>query len=81
VSKWDKIIENALADISTETPGGGNFRVNVGHKLFEAEQIAAQAEQGFLGETPAQRVSNIRQELSAALGHRLKRDPGNKIWQ
>jgi hypothetical protein len=40
MTRWGEVIDNLLADLETETPGAEGFRVNIDHKIWEAEKIA-----------------------------------------
>src|SRR6266568_8773657 len=80
MGRWDAVIDNLLADLATETPGTEGFRVNIDHKIAEAEKIARGAVPIRLDETPEGRLHGFQTELIVRLSERLKRDPLNKIW-
>ena len=40
MSRWRELIDNLLADLETETPSAKGFRVNIDHKIWEAEKLA-----------------------------------------
>ena len=40
MTRWGEVIDNLLADSETEAPGAEGFRVNIDHKIWEAEKIA-----------------------------------------
>ena len=80
MSRWGELIDNLLADLETETPGAEGFRVNIDHKIWEAEKIARGALPIRLDETPEARLHGFQTELIERLSGRVKRDPSNKIW-
>jgi hypothetical protein len=50
MTRWGGVIDNLLTDLETETPGAEGFRVNIDHKIWEAEKIARGAPPIRLGE-------------------------------
>jgi hypothetical protein len=80
MTRWGEVIDNLLADLETETPGAEGFRVNIDHKIWEAEKIARGAPPIRLDETPEGRLHGFQTELVVKLSERLNRDPSNKIW-
>jgi len=81
MSRWRELIDNLLADLETETPSAKGFRVNIDHKIWEAEKLARGARPIRLDETPEARLHGFQTELIEKLSERLKRDLSNKIWQ
>jgi hypothetical protein len=63
MGRWDAVIDNLLADLATETPGAEGFRVNIDHKIAEAEKIARGAVPIRLDETPEGRLHGFQTEL------------------
>jgi hypothetical protein len=49
MSRWQKRIDNLLADLERETPGTEGFRININHKISEAETAVSKPldEEGF----------------------------------
>jgi hypothetical protein len=41
MSRWQDIVDKLLADLERETPGAGDFRANIDHKIWEAEQTVS----------------------------------------
>ena len=80
MSRWGELIDSLLADLETETPGAEGFRVNIDHKIWEAEKIARGAVPIRFDEAPARRLHGFQTELIERLSERVKRDPRNKIW-
>jgi hypothetical protein len=80
MSRWGEIIDNLLADLETETPGAEGFRVNIDHKIWEAEQTVSNAVPTTPYETPVRRLHGFQRELIERLSERLNRDPSNKVW-
>jgi len=63
MSRWGELIDSLLADLETETPGAEGFRVNIDHKIWEAEKIARGARPIRLDETPEARLHGFQTEL------------------
>jgi hypothetical protein len=80
MSRWQEVIDNLLGDLEPEVPGAEGFRVNIDHKIAEAEKIARAAAPARPDETPERRLHSFQTELIETLSERLKRDPANKIW-
>jgi hypothetical protein len=80
MSRWEELIHNVLGNLESETPGAEGFRVNIDHKIWEAEKIAREAAPIPLHEAPMGRLHSFQTELIVTLSERLKRDPLNKIW-
>jgi hypothetical protein len=79
MARWKQLIDNLLVDLKPETPGKG-FRVNIDHKIWEAETKASNSEPIRLGETPEQRKRDFQAELGEKLAERQKRDLVNQVW-
>jgi hypothetical protein len=78
MSRWGEIIDNLLADLETETPGAEGFRVNIDHKIWEAEQTVSNAVPTTPYETPVRRLHGFQRELIETLSKQLKNDPANE---
>jgi hypothetical protein len=79
MSRWQELIHNLLTDLETETPGAD--RVNIDHKIWEAEQTVSNAAPMTLYETTTRRRHGFQHELIETLSKQLKNDPTNKIWR
>jgi hypothetical protein len=77
VSRWREVIDNLLADLEMETPGAEGFRLNIDHKMWEAEKKVAQADPIKFSETRADRI----RELQTELRRKFSGDPSNQIWK
>ena len=83
MSRWQKRIDNLLADLEQETPGAEDFRVNIDQKISEAEAAVSKPhdEEAFaLAENPQQRRREFLEALRPALIARQGHDPSNIIW-
>jgi hypothetical protein len=83
MNRWQKRIDILLADLEQETPGAEGFRVNIDHKISEAETAVSEPhdEEAFaLAEQPQQRRRQFLEALRPTLIARQDRDPSNKIW-
>ena len=76
MSRWQKLVDNLLTDLETETPGAADLRVNVDHKIWEVEQKASK--EGPY-ETKVRRLHGFQCELIEKLSKQLKNDPANEI--
>jgi hypothetical protein len=81
MSRWQELVDNLLTDLETETPGANSFRVNIDHKIWEAEQTVSNAVPMTLYETTTRRRHGFQHELIDTLSKQLKNDPANKIWR
>ena len=64
-----------------ETPGTENFRINIDHKISEAEARASQSEVIPIGETPEQRKQEFQEALRKILHVCQDRNSSNKkVW-
>ncbi len=79
MARWQRLIDNLLVDLEPEVPGEA-FRVNIDHKIWEAETKASNSEEVRLGQTPDQRKSDFQAELRDRLAERQKRDLANRVW-
>jgi hypothetical protein len=79
MARWRQLIDNLLMDLEPEALGKA-FRVNIDHKIWEAETKASNSELIRLGETPEQRKSDFQAELRERLAVRQKRDLVNQVW-
>jgi hypothetical protein len=81
MSRWQELLDNLLTDLETETPGADSFRVNIDHKIWEAEQTVSNAVPTTLYETTTRRCHSFQHELIDTLSKQLKNDPANEIWR
>ena len=75
------MIENVCTDLGRETPGTESFRINIDHKISEAEARASKSEAIPFGETPEQRKREFQEALRKIL--HVGRDRGSskkKVW-
>ena len=79
MSRWQKLVDNLLTDLETETPGAANFRGNVDHKIWEVEQKASKKVPRAPYENKVQRLHGFQRELIETLSKQLKNDPANEI--
>jgi hypothetical protein len=80
MSRWQKLVDKLLTDLETETPSAADFRVNVDHKFWEAEQKVSKIVPTTLNETPVRRAQDFQHELIGTLSKQLKDDSASKIW-
>jgi hypothetical protein len=69
MSRWRELVDNLLTDLKTEAPGADGFRVNIDHKIWEAEQCGPDDTVRNAGAAPS-RLS--------ALSKQLTNDPANE---
>src|ERR1700751_882539 len=50
--RWHELIDNLCTDLGRERPGTEDFRINIDHKISEAEARASDSEAMPYGETP-----------------------------
>jgi hypothetical protein len=75
------LIGNLCTDLGRETPGTEDFRINIDHKISEAEARASQSEAIPFGETPEQRKREFQEALRKILRVGQDRDSSNKkVW-
>jgi hypothetical protein len=75
------LIENVCTDLGRETPGTENFRINIDHKISEAEARASQSEAIPICETPEQRKQEFQEALRKILHVAQDRDSSKKkVW-
>jgi hypothetical protein len=79
MARWQGLIDDLLTDLEPEAPGEA-FRVNIDHKICEAETKASNSGALRHGQTPEQRKSDFQAELRERLGARQKRDLVNQVW-
>jgi hypothetical protein len=80
MSRWQELVDNLLTDLRTEIPDADGFRVNIDHKIWEAEQKVSKTVPATLYETTVRRLHGFQHELIETLSKQLKNDPANKIW-
>jgi hypothetical protein len=79
--RWYELIENVCTDLGRERPGTESFRINLDHKISEAEARASQSEAIPIGETPEQRKQEFQEALRKILHVGQDRDSSNKkVW-
>ena len=61
--RWHELIGNLCTDLGRERPGTEDFRINIDHKISEAEARATQSEAIPFGETPEQRKREFQEAL------------------
>ena len=79
MSRWQELVDNLLTDLERETPDAGDFRVNIDHKIWEAEQTVSYAVPTTPYETTVRRLHSFQRELIEKLSKQLKNDPANEI--
>jgi hypothetical protein len=79
--RWHELIGNLCTDLGRETPGTEDFRINMYHKISEAEARASDSEAIPFGETPEQRKREFQEALRKVLREGQDRDSSNKrVW-
>ncbi len=78
MSRWRELVDNLLTDLETEAPGAHGFRVNIDHKIWEAEQTVSNAVPTTPYETTVRRLHGFQRELIETLSKQLKNDPANE---
>ena len=79
--RWHELIDNLCTDLGREMPGTEDFRINIDHKISEAEARASDSEAIPFGETPEQRKREFQEALRKILRVGQDRDSSNKkVW-
>jgi len=79
--RWYELIENVCTDLGRETSSTESFRINIDHKISEAEARASQSEAIPIGETPEQRKQEFQEALRKILHVGQDRDYSKKkVW-
>jgi hypothetical protein len=79
--RWHELIGNLCTDLGRETPGTEDFRINIDHKISEAEARASDSEATPFSETPEQRKREFQEALRKILREGQERDSSNKkVW-
>jgi hypothetical protein len=79
--RWHELIGNLCADLGRETPGTADFRINIDHKIREAEARASDSEAIPFDETPEQRKREFQEALRKILRVCQDRNSSNqKVW-
>jgi hypothetical protein len=78
MSRWQELVDNVLTNLETETPGAGDFRLNIDHKIWKAEQTVSHAVPMTPYETTVRRLHGFQHELIERLSKQLKNDPANE---
>ena len=79
MSRWQDIVDNLLTHLETETPGANGFRLNIDHKIWEAEQQVSKTVPITPHETTSRRLHGFQRELIETLSKQLKNDPANEV--
>jgi hypothetical protein len=79
MSRWQDIVDNLLTHLETETPGANGLRLNIDHKIWEAEQEVSKTVPITPHETTSRRLHGFQRELIETLSKQLKNDPANEI--
>jgi hypothetical protein len=79
MSRWQELVGNLLTDLETEAPGADGFRVNIDHRIWEAEQKVSITAPTTPHETTVRRLHGFQRELIETLSKQLKNDPANEI--
>jgi hypothetical protein len=64
LGRWHELIDNLCTDLGRETPGTKDFRINIDHKISEAEARASDSEAIPFGETPEHVSENFRRRCA-----------------
>jgi len=79
--RWHEFIGNLCTNLGRETPGTADFRINIDHKISEAEARASDSEAIPFGETPEQRKREFQEALRKILRVCRDRNSSNqKVW-
>jgi hypothetical protein len=78
MNRWQELVDNLLTDLGTETPGADDFRMNIDHKIWEAEQTVSYSVPMTPYETTVRRLHGFQRELIERLSKQLKNDPANE---
>jgi hypothetical protein len=79
--RWHELIGNLCTDLGRETPGAEDFRINIDHKISEAEARASHSEAIPFRETPEQRKRVFQEALRKILRVGQDRNSSNKkVW-
>jgi hypothetical protein len=79
--RWHELIGNLCTDLGREMPGTEDFRINIDHKISEAEARASDSESIPFGETPEQRKREFQEALRKILRVAQDRNSSNKkVW-
>ena len=79
--RWHELVGNLCTDLGRETPATEDFRINMDHKISEAEARASDSEAIPFGETPEQRKREFQGALRKILREGQDRDSSNKkVW-
>jgi len=80
MGRWQALIDELIANLETETPGE-RLRVNIDHKIREAETRASNlTAPATLAEKSAYRKQEFQAALRLTLGALRVRDPSNEVW-
>ena len=79
--RWHELIGNLCTDLGRETPDAEDFRINIDHKISEAEARASDSDAIPFGETPEQRKREFQEALRKILRVAQDRNSSNKkVW-
>src|SRR5262249_35606217 len=80
MGRWQALIDELIANLAAET-SGEELRINVDHKIHEAEMRASRlAVPATLAEKTVHRKREFQAALRLTLGALRVRDPSNKVW-
>ena len=75
------LIDNLCTDLGREMPGTEDFRINIDHKISEAQARASDSGAIPFSETPEQRKREFQEALRKILREGQDRDLSNKkVW-
>ena len=79
--RWHELIGNLCTDLGSETHGTEDFRINIDHKISEAEARASDSEAMPISETPERRKREFQEALREILRVGQDRNSSNKkVW-
>ena len=81
MSRWQPLIDGTLRNLANETFGIAEFRLNVDHKIGEAETMASNSKPFEADETADRRRKQFVAELYQAIAACRESEPSNRIWQ
>jgi len=80
MGRWQALIDELIANLAAEPPGE-ELRINIDHKIREAETRASNlAAPATRAEKSAHRKREFQAALRLTFGALRVRDPSNKVW-
>ena len=80
MGRWQALIDELIANLAAETPGE-ELRINVDHKIHEAETRASKlVAPATLAEKSVHRKREFQAALRLTLAALRVRDPSNRVW-